>query len=123
MGIDLGPTNTTNTIHRFPTRRAAELVMDKMLPLTDTRLAVLHDPPSESDKERGVGEYVIVCVLKRGSTMRCDESYRLGRCADLALSLALADALGATWPAHPLLKVWHLQKENRDKLSKYYLER
>lgn len=121
MAIDLGP---KNEIHRFPSKEAAELVVEKMQPLTDAKLAIIHDPVSESERERGVGDYVIVCWShRRGQRLRCDDSYRMSRCADMSLSLALADALAESNPDHPLLQVWHLQKDNRGKLSRYYVER
>jgi hypothetical protein len=58
-------------------------------------------------------------IYIESDTAGTDHSYRMSRCGQMAMELALADALREVKPDHPLLAQYWLQPENRDKLSKY----
>jgi len=119
MPLNLGP---QVTIHRFARKEAANIVADAMRPLTNVRISVKHDPVSESDRKKGVGDWAVV-FDNEVEYVPCDRNYRMSQCANFALALALADALRKTDPLHPLLSTWHLVPENRNLLMKYYYER
>ena len=50
-------------------------------------------------------------------------NFTMDGCLDMSIALAMADALAKFDPDNPLLTIWHLRPENRDKLSKYRYER
>lgn len=106
MSIEMGP----QTIHRFHRMEAARLVAEAMRPITDATISAQHIPVPESDAQRGVGDYV-VCYESGGEYIPSDRTYRMSRCADMGIQLALADALRKVDPLHPLLSTWHLKPE------------
>lgn len=122
VSVDDKPQTTTDTslgpqtIHRYPSVDAARMVLKAASSLSEAKLWVRHNPVSEKERERGVGDYEIISDTKHSNVYA---SHRLSRCVDTGLTLALADALRDYDPQHPLLQIWHLRPENRNKLPKY----
>lgn len=66
------------------------------------------DPPSENDRKRGVGDWVVRCSL---DDMGVSSSF--GDAVEEGIEIALADALRKYAPNHPLLTgIWKLREEN-----------
>lgn len=114
--LDLGPVCSA---HRHATKEGAKLVVEQMIPLTNAKVFVEHDPVTGYDKERGVGDWDI--RYQYGREFGSCESHRMSRCASMGETLALADALRRHDPHHPLLRTYHLKPENRSNIGKYYL--
>lgn len=110
--LSLGP----KTVKRHANRETAEAIAGNMNLLTNNRITVVCEPPAESDSNRGVGDW---CVNADSSVSDTFDSHRMSRCSDMALILALADALREIDPNHPLVQDWFMQPENRGKLARY----
>jgi hypothetical protein len=114
--LDLGP---SQSVCRHARQEGARLVAAVMGPLTNVRVSVVHEPASESESARGVGDWNIHFQNGREHGP-CFSSHRMSRLAEFAETLVLADALRRVDPLHPLLATWRLREENREKLSHYY---
>lgn len=112
--MNMGP----HTVCRYRSREAANAVKARMQPLTNAKLSVLCRPVAQAEADRGVGHYTI----EYDGQADCFAQYRISRCADQGLILALADALRQANPNHPLLNMWMLKPENRSHLAKYRLD-
>jgi len=114
--MDLGP-KLPNVRHA--SQEGTRLVATQMNALTNAKVFVDHDPASDAERERGVGDWNI--CYQNGRELDSAASYRMSSCERMATILVLADALRKHDPHHPLFRTWYLREENREKLPKYYV--
>jgi hypothetical protein len=73
---------------------------------------------TDSDRARGVGEWVVICTEDIGGFSNSFET-----AVSEGIQIALAEALREYNPHHPLLTgIWHLRPENIDTKYKHKIE-
>lgn len=100
---------------RYHNPIAARIVCEVANRLASSFKLHVDKQPNTETREDKAGDYVI----EADRDMSYPEGGKVGQCLDQALVLALADELRNNDPHNPLLTIWHLRPENRDKLMRF----
>ncbi len=102
---------------RFHNYLAAKAVLPYAAALTNVSLGIEKEPSTDT-RDDPPGDYMISAPK---NDLNIFQTNRLSDCVGMATQLALADELRRYNPHHPLLTIWHLRPENREKVGHYNL--
>lgn len=103
-----------DTIRRYPSRQAAQAVVDQANKLvTFAQYHITRDPVEEHDRKRGVGDYAVWFQTADCRPLTHTEQSRANSILDQAEARALAIKLAEYNPRDLLLRTWSLNPENQ----------
>ena len=103
-----------DTIRRYPSQRAAQLVVEEANRLCiGGRFSITRDPVEKNDRDRGVGDYAVWFQRENCTPLLDSHKHRTERILDQAEARVLAQELSKYQPTHALLRIWWVNPDNQ----------